>query len=140
MQKRRGFSLIEVMVVLVLIGLLAGLVTVSVRYYLSSGKQKAAAAQISSICTALETFYSVHGRYPESDEGLAVLSKKSEQINQPLLRQIPFDSWGHAYVYNMPGPNEEPYEVVSLGADGREGGEGENADIQSWRLSNPGKK
>lgn len=135
MRRARAFSLIEVMVVLVLIGLLAGLVTVSVRYYLSSGKQKAAAAQISSVATALETFYSAHGRYPDNDEGLVVLTRKSEQIEQPLLRQVPVDPWGYEFVYNMPGPGDEPYEVISLGADHREGGDGENADIVSWKLA-----
>jgi general secretion pathway protein G len=133
----RGFSLIEMMVVLVLIGILASLVTVNVRHYMIKGKQEAARAQISAICTALETFYGVYGRYPTNDEGLEILARKSDRLPEPLMRQIPLDPWNNPYVYNSPG-RSEPYEVISFGADGREGGEGADSDIVSWQLQESG--
>jgi len=138
---RRGFTLLEMMFVFVLIGILATLVTVNVRYYLLKGKQNAARAEISSICTALETFFSANGRYPENGEGLAVLAVTSEKQPEPLLKQIPQDPWGHAYQYNKPG-RSGPYEVICFGADGRAGGEGADKDIASYDLkeSNAGGK
>lgn len=133
---RPAFTLIEMMVVLVLIGLLAGLVTVSVRHYLVTGKQDAARAQIASFKTAVETFYAAYGRYPSSDEGLEILTKPTERLPEPLLsqRRVPDDPWGRAYQYDAPG-RDEPYEIVCFGADGREGGAGGDADIVSWDLS-----
>src|SRR3954467_6923753 len=94
-RRQRGFTLLEMMFVFVLIGILATLVTVNVRYYLLKGKQNAARAEVSSILTALETFYSTNNRYPDNEEGLAVLTKVSEKQPEPLLKQIPKDPWGH---------------------------------------------
>jgi general secretion pathway protein G len=131
--RRRAFTLLEMMFVFVLIGVLATLVTVNVRYYLLKGKQNAARAEISSICTALETYFSANGRYPDNAEGLAVLTQTSEKQPEPLLKQAPVDPWGHAYQYNRPGRNG-PYEVICLGADARPGGEGAAKDIASWDL------
>ena len=130
---RSAFSLIEFTVVLALIGLLAGIVTIGVRPMLIRGKQSAARTEIAHIRQALEQFYSVYGRYPTTDEGLAVLCKPTEKISDALLTQTPKDPWGRAYVYNEPGRNE-PYEVICLGADGREGGSGADMDIVSWDL------
>ena len=129
-----GFSLIEMTAVLALMAILASIVTVNVRHHLIKGKQNAARAEISTICDALEAFYSACGRYPTTEEGLTVLCQRSEKLPEPLLKQMPIDPWGHAYQYNQPGRNSEPYEVVSFGADGREGGDGANADIYSWNL------
>jgi general secretion pathway protein G len=132
-RRAAGFSLMEIMVVLVIIGMLAGLVTINVRGYMVRAKQNAARAEIATICQALETFYSLHDRYPTNDEGLAILSQKDERSGEPLLSQAPVDPWRHPYQYNQPGRNG-PYEVLSLGADGKEGGEesSANADIGSW--------
>lgn len=130
---RRGFSLIELTLVLALIGLLAGIVTISTRSILLRGKQNAARAEISTICQALETYYTAFGRYPTNEEGLAVLTQKSDKFPEPLLPQVPTDPWEHPYQYVQPGTHEA-YEVTSLGADGREGGTGANADIASWDL------
>ncbi len=130
---RRGFSLVEFTVVLALIGLLAGIVTISVRPMLIRGKQNAARAEIASICQALEQFYSICGRYPTNDEGLAVLRKSSDLIPDPLLTQDPKDPWNRKYQYNQPG-RAGPYEVMCLGADGREGGSGADSDVVSWNL------
>lgn len=134
----KGFTLIEMMVVLVLIGLLAGVVSVSVRHYLVTGKQQAARAQIASLRTAVETFYSVYGRYPTNDEGLEILTQRTDQLPEPLLqsRAVPSDPWGRPYQFNSPG-RQEPYEIISYGADGREGGQDGDADIVSWLLSGP---
>ena len=137
-RSRRGFSLLEMMFVFVLIGLLAGLVTVNARYYLAKGKQNAARAEISSICTALETFNSVEQRYPDNDEGLEILAEKSDRFPEPLLKRPPRDPWGRAYQYNRPGPEGEPYEVICFGADGQGGGEGADADIRNWDLQDKG--
>src|SRR5947208_3244073 len=121
--ERVGFTLLEMMFVFVLIGILATLVTVNVRYYLLKGKQNAARAEISSICQALETFYGVNGRYPDNSEGLAILTQKSEKSPEPILKQLPTDPWAHPYQYNQPG-REGPYEVICFGADGKSGGSG----------------
>lgn len=130
---RRAFSLVEIMVVLVIIGLLAGLVTINVRGYLVRAKQNAARAEIATITEALESYYTLHDRYPGNERGLAALTEPSERMSEPLMRQAPVDPWGRPYQYNQPG-RSGPYEVLTLGADGREGGEDADADIGSWDL------
>ncbi len=130
---QRGFSLVELMVVLVIIGLLAGVVTVSTRVYLVQAKTNAAKMEIASISEALETYYAMYDRYPTSDEGLDVLSEKLDGQVDSILRQKPIDPWGRAYQYNYPG-REDAYDVYSLGADGKEGGEGADSDIGNWNL------
>jgi general secretion pathway protein G len=133
-RRRSGaFSLIEFTLVLALIGLLAGIVTFSARAVMTRGKQNAARGEIATICTALETFYTAYGRYPSNDEGLSILTKKTEKFAEPLLAQVPVDPWSRAYVYIQPGRGHA-YEVICLGADGREGGEGADSDIVSWDL------
>jgi general secretion pathway protein G len=125
-----GFSLIEFTVVLALMGLLAGIITLSVRPLMVRGKQNAARAEIATISQALDVFYSVYGRYPTNDEGLAVLSAKTDKAPDGFLKEAPIDPWGHPYQYNCPG-RINAYEVISFGADGKEGGEGTDADISS---------
>jgi general secretion pathway protein G len=126
------------LVVLVLIGLLAGIVTVSVRGYLIKGKQQAAEAQIASFKDALESYYTIHSRFPSNEQGLKALTKTSNEMPQPLMEAIPKDPWGNSYQYNYPGRNGRAYEIISYGADGREGGEGSNRDVVSWRVSKEG--
>ena len=130
---RGAFSLIEFTVVLALLGLLAGIVTVNVRHHMVKGKQNAARAEIATIRDALETYYTSTGSYPTNEEGLAALTRKSDAMPEPLLTQMPTDPWSRPYQYNQPGRNE-PYEILCLGADGREGGSGADADIVSWDL------
>ena len=131
--KRLAFSLVELMVVIVIIGLLAGTATISVRSYLVRSKQNIAKTEISKICQALETFYAEFDHYPTTDEGLVVLSEPSDTFVEGLLSSLPNDPWGNPYEYLNPG-RETAYEVVCYGADGREGGEGAEKDILSVEL------
>jgi general secretion pathway protein G len=133
---RRGFTLVEVMVVLVILGLLAGLVTANVRNYLIQGKQRAAAAQIATFAQAIESFAVATGDVPTTQQGLAALTARDERMPEPLLKRVPLDPWGRAYQYVAPGRTDR-YEVISFGRDGREGGSGEDADISSERLDDP---
>ena len=126
--KRLAFTLVELMVVIVIIGLLAGAVTVSVRSYLIRGKQNVAKMEISRICQALDTFYAEFDRYPTNDEGLAVLAESTDAFPDGLLNKLPKDPWGNYYEFVQPGRGG-PYDVMSLGADGREGGTGADSDL-----------
>lgn len=134
-KRRRGFSLVEVMIVIVIIGMLAGVVTVNVRSYLVRAKQNTARQEISTIVQGLETFYATYDRYPTNEEGLSALVEPSERLAEPPLKGsgVLTDPWGQPYQYNSPGANG-PYEVISYGADGRQGGEGADADIHSDEL------
>jgi general secretion pathway protein G len=131
-----GFTLVEVLVVLAIIGLMMGLVGPRVLNYLSESKVKAAKIQIQSISGALDLFYLDAGRYPTSSEGLALLVRPGSGVatwNGPYLKggNVPNDPWGKSYVYRSPGQHG-PYDVLSYGADGQEGGTGTAADIVSW--------
>jgi general secretion pathway protein G len=121
-RRRRGFSLVEIMVVVVIIGLLAGAVAIKVGDYVDKAKTNRAKSDIATIVNALETVYADKGRYPSNEEGLASLPLKNFT-----------DPWERPYQYNQPG-RSGPFEVISYGADGVEGGEGPNADIASWHL------
>lgn len=132
---RKAFTLIEILVVMVIIGLLASLVAPKLFSKLASSKQKVAKAQIHMIETALDAFKLDVGRYPTEDEGLKVLWENPgiKGWDGPYLpKPVKSDPWGHPYIYKVPGKNGKPYELKSLGADGKEGGEGENRDISVW--------
>jgi len=122
------------MVVIVIIGLLAGTVSISVRSYLIRGKVNVAKMEISKICEAIDVFYAHHDQYPRNDEGLDTLTKKTNAFPDGLINKTPKDPWGRPYQYNRPGKNQ-PYEVICHGADGREGGAGADADISSDDLN-----
>jgi general secretion pathway protein G len=132
-RRHAAFTLVELMVVIVIIGLLAGAATIVARSYLIPSKQNVAKLEIANIAQALESFYAAHDRYPTNEEGLDALTKPSDKLVSGLLSKIPNDPWGHAYQYNEPGKNG-PYDVVSFGADGREGGSGADQDIVSSEL------
>ena len=136
---QRGFSLVEFTAVLALMAIVAAIVTISVRPLMVKGKQDAARAEIGNICSALESFYSVYGRYPTNEEGLGILRRKTEKLTEPLLTRAAIDPWGHPYQYNTPG-RDGPYEVICFGADGRPGGDGADKDIASWDLKEAVKK
>ena len=135
--RSRGFTLLELLVVMVIIGLLAGFV--APRYFAQVGKSrvKAAHAQIDALDKALEQFRLDVGRLPTSEEGLAALNAAPSGISNwegPYLKKdVPIDPWGHPYVYKYPGDHgDDPY-LISYGADGAPGGDGNNADIVSWK-------
>lgn len=130
-----GFTLIELLIVMIILGLLAALVAPKMFQKVGSSKQKAAQTQISMIGTALDAFRLDMGRYPSSEEGLDSLRKSPGQgpWDGPYLsKDVPPDPWGRPYVYRSPGEHGD-YDLYSTGADGQEGGEGENADVVSWQ-------
>lgn len=129
-----AFTLVELMVVVVILGLLATVVTVSVKDYLVTGKQSAARVEIAQLSNALDLFYTENDRYPTTEEGLALLQRKTSQHPHGILRGDLLDPWGHAYVYVCPGL-QGAFDIVSYGANGVEGGEGPDADIESWDLA-----
>lgn len=132
---QRGFTLMELLLVLVIIGLLAALVGPTLYQRIKPAKQAVARAQIDNFSTALDGCYLDMGRYPTSQEGLKILRVKpdgGDKWKGPYLKkEIPNDPWGTPYVYRSPG-RSGGYEITSYGEDGREGGEGDNADINSW--------
>ena len=128
-----AFSLVELIVVMVIIGLLSSLVAVQTRSYLIASKQNAARAEISRIVSALDLFYADQSRYPTNEEGLVVLTQGTENFADGFLKKLTADPWGNPYEYFNPG-SESKYEIVSLGGDGREGGEGGDKDISSENL------
>jgi len=134
---RAGFTLVEMLVVLVIIGLIMGLVGPRVLNYLTDAREKTARLQIESFSNALDLFYIDAGRYPTSAEGLGALAQRPPGVdvwNGPYVKggTLPRDPWVNAYVYRSPGQQGRSYDIVSLGADGRDGGEGSNADVNSW--------
>ena len=127
----RAFTLVEIMVVVVILGILATIVTVSVTDYLVKGKQNAARAEIAQISNALQLFYSEFDRYPDNDEGLALLQKSSASHPHGILQGDLLDPWGHAYVYVYPGLHGA-FDLCSYGANGQEGGIGADLDLCNW--------
>lgn len=130
-----GFTLVEILVVLAIIGLVVGLVGPRVLNYLSDSKSKAAKIQIDSLSSSLDLYFLDAGRYPSSAEGLDALIRNTGNAatwNGPYLKngKIPLDPWGNPYAYRSPG-QQGPYDIVSFGADGREGGSGAAADVRS---------
>jgi general secretion pathway protein G len=117
----RGFSLVEVMIVIVIIGLLAGMVVYSTAHYLDRAKKQRARADIATYAGGVDSFYLEKGRYPDNQEGLKVLVPEFVKVLQN-------DPWGRAYQYVQPGKNGS-FDIISYGADGREGGSGADTDI-----------
>jgi general secretion pathway protein G len=134
-QRLPGFTLMELLIVLVIIGLLAALVGPTLYQRIGPARESTARAQLENFATALDSYFVDLGRYPSTQDGLKALRAKPESAdkwNGPYLKkESPSDPWGNQYVYRAPG-RSGGYEIVSFGADGREGGDGENADIQSW--------
>jgi general secretion pathway protein G len=133
----RGFTLLELLVVMVIIGLLAGYVGPKFFNQIGKSEVKAARAQIDGLAKALDQFRIDVGRYPSSEQGLGVLHARP--ADEPrwagpyLSKAVPKDPWGQDYQYRSPGEQSgADYDLWSLGRDGRPGGEGEDADITSW--------
>ena len=130
---QEGFTLVEMLVVIAIIGLIMGLIGPRVLNYLSESKVKTARIQLQSFSSALDLFYLDAGRFPSSAEGLAALVRRTPGVaawNGPYLKggNVPNDPWSHPYIYRSPGEHG-PYDIVSYGADGQEGGSGNAADI-----------
>jgi len=131
-----GFTLLELLVVIVIIGMLAGLV--APRYFdqVSKSNTKIAKAQIDSLEKALDQYRLDVGSYPSSEQGLAALNVRPQNLERwagPYLKKaVPLDPWGHAYAYAVPSTHGVDFDLMSFGKDGRAGGTGEDADITNW--------
>jgi general secretion pathway protein G len=135
-RKEGGFTLIELLIVMVILGLLAALVGPRMFGKTGKAKQKAAKAQISLFETAVDTYRLDVGKFPTTEQGLQALREKPQ--DQPkwdgpyLPKEVPLDPWGNPYEYRCPSEHGD-YEIVSYGADGAVGGEGEDSDIVNWK-------
>jgi len=130
-----GFTLVEMLVVITIIGMIMALVGPRVLNYLSESRVKTAKIQIQSFSSALDLFYLDAGRFPSSSEGLLALARPVSGVagwNGPYVKggSVPADPWGNPYVYKQPA-DQAPYEIRSLGSDGQEGGTGTAADVTS---------
>ena len=124
----KGFTMIELLIVIVILGLLASLVAPKFFQQLGTAERGIASTQMNAFETALDTYRLDVGRYPEKLEDLRVST--GNRWNGPYLpKDIPADPWGNPYVYKAPGTEGKPYDIISYGADGKPGGEGGNADI-----------
>jgi len=130
-----GFTLIELLVVMVIIGLLAGYVGPKLFAQIGRSEVKATRAQIDALGKALDQYRIDVSRYPRSDQGLAALvarpADEPRWAGPYLSKAVPRDPWQNDYVYRSPGEHGD-YDLLSLGRDGRVGGDGEDADIVSW--------
>jgi general secretion pathway protein G len=135
-KKEQGFTLIELLIVMIILGLLAALVGPRMFGKVGSSKQKSAKAQISLFETAIDTYRLEVGKFPTTEQGLQALRVCPDGVTKwdgPYLpKDIPLDPWGNPYTYKYPGEHGD-YEIVSHGAGGRAGGEGEDTDIVSWK-------
>ncbi len=134
---QRGFTLIELMVVLVIIGVLAALIVPNVLDRADDARTTAAKTDVNNLMQALKLYRLDNQRYPSGEQGLTALLTKPTTSPvppnwRPYLEKLPTDPWGRAYQYLSPGVHGE-VDVLSLGADGQPGGEGNNADIGSWQ-------
>jgi len=132
----RGFTLVELLVVMMILGLLASVVGPKVMKYVGDSKSKTARMQIEDLSASLDLFLLDNGRYPTTEEGLPALVVATQNLqtwNGPYLKKtvIPNDPWGRAYEYRAPGEHGA-FDLFSLGADNAAGGDGESKDITSW--------
>ncbi len=137
-RRRSAFTLVEVLVVVVIIGLLAGLVVPRIVGRGEEAKRTATQVQIRQLGQALDLFKLDNGFYPTTDQGLEALLTRPTLPPEPrnyreggYMQKLPVDPWGSPYVYRSPGDHDE-FDLFSYGPDGEEGGEGANADITSW--------
>lgn len=136
--QQRGFTLIEVMVVIVIIGMMVAIVGPNIIGQKDQASITVAKTEMSGVAQALEYYKLANHHYPSTDQGLEALVRKPSGTPEPknwgpnsYMKKIPTDPWGNEFVYISPG-SHGAFDLYSLGADGREGGEGENADIKNW--------
>ena len=138
--RRAGFTLVEILVVIAIISLLAGVVLLNIAPQIGMGSQAAAKAQIQVLSSAATTYRMAHGRYPTQQQGLEALVRKPAQEPIPENypdsgylsgRTVPADPWKNPYIDRCPGRQNEPFEILSYGADGEPGGSGADADVSS---------
>ena len=143
MHNQKGFTLIEIMVVVIILAMLAGLVLPRIIGQEEKARVETAKIQIRSLESALDGYKLDNGFYPATDQGLEALIVKPEAGRVPMKwreggylkpARIPKDPWDHDYHYYSPGNEGRDYEIISYGADGEPGGEGKSADIESWKI------
>lgn len=141
MRSKNGFTLVEILVVIIVIALLATLVAPNVFRHVGRAKDTTARAQVELLSAAVEAYRLDNDRFPTTEQGLAALRTRPTLEPRPrawrgpyLRREVPVDPWGRPYIYRSPGTvNREGYDLLTLGRDGREGGEDEDADVLSWK-------
>jgi len=140
-KKLPAFTLIELMVVIVILGILAVIVIPRIAQRPEDARVIKAKVEISNLEQTLQLYYLDNGMYPSTEQGLEALVEKPETGEIPsnwrtggylVKKKIPLDPWGHLYIYLSPGVRSEDYDLLSFGKDGKEGGEGYDADIVSW--------
>lgn len=139
-KKNDGWSFMETLIVISIVMILTASVGFMAVGSLDKARVAAAKTQIDSFCVALEAFYIDCGSYPTAEQGLAALRKQREiepvyeNWNGPYIyKDVPKDPWGNDYEYIIPGPDGNSFGIRSFGQDGKEGGDGKNADITSWQ-------
>ncbi|NCD32570.1 MAG: type II secretion system protein GspG [Spartobacteria bacterium] len=137
---KQGFTLIEILIVLIIITILAGFVGLNVLQHPGTARQATAKLQVKTLQSAIKLYHAEQHRFPTQQQGLDALVTKPEippiPANYPTegyldSRTVPMDPWGTAYIYLIPGRNGETFEIMSYGSDNEPGGEGEDADISS---------
>jgi len=141
LKSERGMTLIEIMVVVAIIGGILAVVAVNVLDYFDESKVETTKIQMKNIESALDQFKRRHGFYPTTEQGLAALVEKpttgkipENYPNDGYIKKIPKDSWGNDFIFTSPGSSGRQYEIISLGRDGQEGGEGYDADIKNYEI------
>jgi general secretion pathway protein G len=129
--RQRGFTLIEIMVVVIILGILVSLIAPNIFGVLDDAEVTATKVQMRNLEVALDTFRMNHSRYPTTEEGLAILINPPERT-RGYIDSMPKDSWNNEYQYRSPGLNSPDYDLWSFGRDGQQGGEGLDADIGNW--------
>lgn len=134
MQRNGGFTLVEIIVVIILVGMIAAVVVPGVMEKFASAKVNTARVQLDTVKRQIELFYFNENRYPKQEEGLAALTRPwaSYAGNAYLTYEQTLDPWKNPLVYTVPGPAPRPFNLESLGADGKRGGTGEASDLGVW--------